>query len=50
MQQTTSPQASVPSTGRGPIALSPQDLAKISGAGPNGGWAVASAGPNGGWA
>lgn len=31
---------------RGPIPLPVAELAKVSGAGPNGGWC----GPNGGWA
>jgi hypothetical protein len=30
-----------------PIPIAPADLAKVSGAGPNGGWSLC--GPNGGW-
>ncbi len=49
MQQTTStfPTSAIPRTGA-PVPLAPQDLVKVSGAGPNGGWQTA-AGPNGGW-
>ena len=31
-----------------PTPLTPADLAKVSGAGPNGGW-CSPCGPNGGW-
>ena len=43
MQQTAPSQTT--QAPRGPVPLSSQDLAKVSGAGPNGGWC----GPNGGW-
>jgi len=32
-----------------PLPIAPADLAKISGAGPNGGWPSPCRGPNGGW-
>ena len=44
---STSSQIQAPATAR-PVPLPPGDLAKVSGAGPNGGW-QAAAGPNGGW-
>ncbi len=48
-QQNTSksPQSKLPATTCGPVPLSTPELAKVSGAGPNGGWSTC--GPNGGW-
>ena len=43
----TSQNAEVPAATQ-PVPIAPSDLAKVSGAGPNGGWSQAS-GPNGGW-
>jgi hypothetical protein len=48
-QQNTSksPPSKAPAIVRGPVPLSLSELAKVSGAGPNGGWSTC--GPNGGW-
>jgi len=46
-KSSTSPQSKAPAVARGPVPLSTSDLAKVSGAGPNGGWSAC--GPNGGW-
>ena len=50
MQQhklSTPPQSSSPPSELHPVPLTAAQLAKVSGAGPNGGWSLC--GPNGGW-
>ena len=46
---TTAQKPQTPSPSRAlPTPIAPADLAKVSGAGPNGGWSR-PCGPNGGW-